>query len=251
MPGQFPCVGEYQAFLQKHCSHALEQFHIFRVKFIKGGTVPGQGQQVNGGHPVLFKAPRHCLFQIFEYPLVHLLVFQEILYALLGKVCLYNDFPGRLPLHIKLEHRVHLLTAARKQHLAQQAFFQVICLHMLPHPLNQNLIHLGSGPVKMFAEIIHYDTVIGPGLEHPVRHIKQQVILVKQPHQYGPGAKLHQSVRIDVLASVLPYHVICFPHIILADQCLADLLSLLYPKTLFIQLDQIGTVKSSCPGFFF
>ena len=105
---------------------------------------------------------------------------------------------------------------------------------MLPHPLYQDLIHLGNGSVKMFAEIIHDDTVICPCLKHLVCHVKQQVVLVKQPQQYGTGAKLHQPVRINVLAAILPNHVIGFPHIILADQCLADLLSLFYPKALFI-----------------
>ena len=105
---------------------------------------------------------------------------------------------------------------------------------MLPHPLYQDLIHLGNGSVKMFAEIIHDDTVICPCLKHLVCHMKQQVILVKQPQQYGTGAKLHQPVRINVLAAILSYHIIGFPHIILADQCLADLLSLFYPKALFI-----------------
>ena len=88
---------------------------------------------------------------------------------------------------------------------------------MLPDALNQHLIHLGYRSVKMLAQIVQDHAVIAPLAEHLMGQAQKQLVLVKQVHQYGLGAQLHQTRCGYILASVVPNHIISFPHIILAD----------------------------------
>ena len=113
---------------------------------------------------------------------------RQVLDTLLGKIRLHHHFLGGLAFHVQFKHGIHLVAAAGKQHLPQQPFLQIICLHMLPDALNQDLIHLGHGSVEMLAQIVQDHAVIAPLAEHLVGQAQKQVVLVKQVHQYGLGA---------------------------------------------------------------
>ena len=88
---------------------------------------------------------------------------------------------------------------------------------MLPDALNQHLIHLGYGSVEMLTQIVQDHAVIAPLAKYLMGQAQKQLVLVKQVHQNGLGAQLHQPWGGYILASVIPNHVISFPHIILAD----------------------------------
>ena len=171
MAGQLSGVGKYQSLTDQKASHNAAEPGLLLIQGRTGSIILGQGQQINRGNPVLLDAGIDHALQILKYRLAHCLAFQEIGDALFREIGFDHALPGIFPLGVELENRIDLSRLPRKHHRGQKTFLQVIGFHMVLDCLDQYLVHLLHGSVKMLAEIIQDHTVAAPLPEHSVGEV--------------------------------------------------------------------------------